>query len=80
MLTLAQLIGDMASFSLDTDTLESRWEALENQIQELIADNPKLAGIVDQIRKKKREGAWQNLGKMGDGKGKVINLRDFIDS
>jgi proteasome assembly chaperone (PAC2) family protein len=80
MLTLAQLIGDLASFSLDTDILESRWSALETQIKELIADNPKLAGIVDQIRKKKREGAWQNLGKTGEGQGNVINLRDFIDS
>jgi proteasome assembly chaperone (PAC2) family protein len=80
LLTLARLIGDLAFVSLDTDILETRWIALETQIQELIADNPKLAGIIDQIRHKKREGAWKNLGKTGNKQGKVINLRDFIDS
>lgn len=79
MLQLARLLGDVASFSLTTDSLEARWEALDLQIQELISDNPKLEAIIDQIRRKKREGAWQNLGEKKNGQGNVINLRDFID-
>jgi proteasome assembly chaperone (PAC2) family protein len=80
MLHLARLLSDIASFTLATDTLKTRWEALDKQIRELIADNPKLREIVDQIRRKKRAGALQNLEKKPRDKGKVIDLRDFIDS
>lgn len=80
MLQLARLLGDVASVSIQTAVLEKRWDALRVQIQELITDNPKLEAIIDQIRKKKREGAWQNLGENGNEQGNVINLRDFIDS
>lgn len=76
---LAVLLADMASFSLQTDVLEARWKDLESQIQQLIADNPKVEGIVEQIRKKKREGAMQNMGEGGSAEGTVINLKDFLD-
>ena len=79
MIQLTRLLTDIASFSLCTEVLEARWNALEIQIQELITENPKLEGIMDQIRKKKHEGAWQNLGQRGKEKGNVINLRDFLD-
>ena len=79
MCELARLLADMASFSLKTDALEARWSALEIQIQALIAENPKLDGIMDQIRRKKREGAWQNMGQRGKKQGNVINLQDFLD-
>ena len=55
----------MASFSLKTDALEADWEALEIQIQKLMTDNPKLAGIMDQVRKKKREGPCRTWDKTG---------------
>jgi proteasome assembly chaperone (PAC2) family protein len=79
MLQLVRMLADMASFSVPTMALEARWEALEIQIQKLITDNPKLEGIIDQIRKKKRQGAMQNLGQPGKEPGKVINLQDFLD-
>ena len=79
MLHLARLLADMARFSIDTKVLASRWEALEIQIRDLIAENPKLEGVMDQIRRKKRQGAWQNLQEAGDGADNVINLQDFID-
>lgn len=79
MLQLARLLSDMASFSLKTEALEARWEALEIQIRKLMTENPKLEGIMDQIRRKKREGAWQSLGPSANELGNVINLRDFLD-
>jgi proteasome assembly chaperone (PAC2) family protein len=79
MLELVRLLTDMASFSLKPDALEASWEALKIQIQQLIADNPKLGEIVDQVRKKKRQGAMQDLGLNGSEQGKVINLKDFLD-
>ncbi len=77
---LVLVLSDMASFSVATEALEARWTALEIQIQKLITDNPKLEGIVNQIRQKKRAGAVQNLGQNGKEHGKVINLRDFLDA
>ncbi len=79
MLPLARLLADMSSFSLKTEALEARWESLTIQIQNLIAENPKLEGIMDQIRRKKHEGAWLNSGQNGNEPGNVINLRDFLD-
>ena len=69
----------LCSETLETEALEARWEALDIQIRKLISDNPKLEEIMDQIRRKKREGAMQNLGQHGNGQGKVINLQDFLD-
>lgn len=80
MLQLARLLSEMANLSLHTEALETGWQALETQIQTLIAENPKLEGIIEQIRKKKRAGAWQNQGQSGKPQGNVINLRDFLDS
>jgi len=80
MLQLVRLLADMASFSVKTDALEAGWKALETQIQTLMTDNPKLQEIMDQVRKKKREGAMQDLGQNGNASGKVINLKDFLDS
>ncbi len=79
MLQLVRLLADMASFSVKTDALEAGWEALEIQIQKLMTDNPKLKEIMDQVRRKKREGAMQDLGQGGNEQGKVINLKDFLD-
>ncbi|HSO21176.1 MAG TPA: PAC2 family protein [Desulfosarcina sp.] len=79
MLQLAGLLADMAAFSLKTDALEARWEALELQIRQLITESPKLEAVIEQIRRKKREGAWQNLDKHGNEQDNVIDLRDFID-
>ena len=79
MLQMVRLLTDMASFSLKTDALEAGWEALERQVGKLMADNPKLEEIMDQVRKKKRQGTMQDLGQHGNEPGKVINLKDFLD-
>ncbi|BBO71648.1 hypothetical protein DSCA_55780 [Desulfosarcina alkanivorans] len=79
MRSLARLLCEMAAFSLTTDALEARWEALEIQIQALIAENPKIEAVMDQIRRKKRDGAWQDPGSVGSEHGNVINLKDFRD-
>lgn len=79
LIQLARVLADMASIVLDTRKLESLWKALEIQIQDLIAENPKLEGIVDHIREKKRRGAaGQDLEKEGKKPADVIRLKDFF--
>jgi proteasome assembly chaperone (PAC2) family protein len=79
LIQLARVLADMVPVSLKTRKLESLWEALEIQIQDLIADNPKLEGIVDQIRKKKRQGATKNMKTREKKPADVIRLKDFLD-
>ena len=76
---LARLLADMAAFELNSDTLAARWEALEAQIGQLISENPKIEAVMDQIRRKKRQGATQQPGKAGRKDGNVINLQDFLE-
>ena len=79
MIQLGRILGEMIPFSIRTDELQTRWEALEIQIQQLISENPKLEGIIEEIRKKKREGAWEGIKQNGSDQGNVINLEDFRD-
>lgn len=79
MIRLGQLLSEMIPFSVNTDELQARWEDLEDQIRQLISENPKLEGIMDEIRKKKRTGAGQGLKQNGSGQGNVISLEDFRD-
>ena len=80
LIQLARVLADMVSVSLDTQKLESLWKALEIQIQDLIIENPKLEGIVDQIRKKKRRGTGNDVGKNENKPADVIRLKDFFDT
>ena len=77
MIQLGRLPAEMIPFSIPTDDLQTRWEVLEVQIQQLISENSKLESIIDEVRKKKREGAWQGPGRNGNRSGNVINLEDF---
>ncbi len=79
LIQLTRVLADMLAVSLETRKLESLWKALEIQIQELIADNPKLEGIVDRIRTNKRQGVLQNMEKKEKKPADVIRLKDFFD-
>jgi proteasome assembly chaperone (PAC2) family protein len=79
MIQLAQLLSDMIPLPIHTEELQTRWEDLGVQIQQLIDENPKIEAIMEEIRKKKRAGAWENLRQNGNGQGNVISLEEFRD-
>ena len=79
MIQLGQILADMIPFLIQTDELQARWADLEVQIKQLIDENPKLEGIMEEIRKKKRAGAWQGMRQNGKIQGNVISLESFRD-
>ena len=77
MIHLARLLAEMLPFPIQIDALQTRWKDLKIEIQQLIRENPKLEAIMEEIRKKKRAGAWQSLDQSGKTSGNVINLEAF---
>jgi len=71
---LGSLLSSWGGFHLDTDELESTWQDLSRQIQELIDNNPELKGMVNDLRKAKIKGSWDETKKAD----KVIRLEDFL--
>jgi proteasome assembly chaperone (PAC2) family protein len=77
MIHLGRLLAEMIPFPIQIDGLQTRWKDVKVEIQQLIKENPKLEAIMEEIRKKKRAGAWQNLDQSGKTKGNVISLEAF---
>ena len=76
---LGSLLSFLGEFNLDISDLDRAWEDLNEQIQVLIENSPKIKAIIDELRKGKVRGAWAGVkasAKTGD---KIINLKDFLD-
>jgi hypothetical protein len=74
---LAGVLSYLGEFELDTQDLEMRWKAIESQIGEVIENSSELQAMIDNIRKAKVRGIWQDLKKSAKGE-KVIDLSDFL--
>jgi hypothetical protein len=67
----------LGEFELDTQDLENRWKAIEIQIEEIIKNSGEIQAMIDNIRKAKVRGIWQDMKKSTKGE-KVIDLTDFL--
>ncbi|MEJ2656348.1 MAG: PAC2 family protein [Desulfobacterales bacterium] len=74
---LAGVLSFLGGFELDTQDLEARWKSVESQIEKIIENSSELQAMIDNIRKAKVRGTWQNLKKSSKGE-KVIDLTDFL--
>jgi proteasome assembly chaperone (PAC2) family protein len=74
---LAGVLSFLCKFEMDTQDLETRWEAIETQIGEIAENSSELQTMIDNIRKAKVRGIWQDLRKSTKGE-KVIDLTDFL--
>jgi proteasome assembly chaperone (PAC2) family protein len=74
---LAGVLAFLGEFELDTQDLETRWKTIESQIEEVIENSGELQAMIDNIRKAKVRGTWQDLKKSVKGE-KVIDLTDFL--
>jgi triphosphoribosyl-dephospho-CoA synthetase len=75
---LGKLLSELGGFDLSTEDLESRWEKLHVQIEQLIQHNVELQDIVKQIRKAKVRGtAAEMKGTLKSGE-KIIDIQDFL--
>ena len=73
---LGSFLASWGGFDLDTEELETTWKELSKQIQDVIDNNPELQNMVNDLRKAKFKGSWDNARKHD----KVIHLEDFLKS
>ena len=71
---LGSLLSSWGGFDLDTQELDRTWKDLSKQIQGIIDKNPELQAMINDLRKSKIKGSWDEA-KKGD---KVIHLEDFF--
>lgn len=71
---LGSLLSSWGGFGLDTQELDRTWKDLSKQIQGIIDKNPELQNMIDDLRKSKIKGSWDEA-KRSD---KVIHLEDFF--
>ena len=71
---LGAFLSGWGGFRLDTQELDSTWKDLTKQIQGIIDKNPELQTMINDLRKSKIKGSWDEA-KKGD---KVIHLEDFL--
>ncbi len=75
---LGKLLAALGGFGLSTEDLESSWEKLHAQIDQLIENNAELKAVVDQLREAKVRGAAAEMkGALKSGE-KIINIQDFL--
>jgi hypothetical protein len=74
---LAGVLAFLGEFELDTQDLDTRWKTIESQIEEVIENSGELQVMIDNIRKSKVRGTWQDMKKSIKGE-KVIDLTNFL--
>ncbi|MBW2516419.1 MAG: PAC2 family protein [Deltaproteobacteria bacterium] len=75
---LGKLLGELGGFDINTEDLETSWEKLHVQIEQLIQNNSELQAVVKQIRKAKVKGtAAEMKGTLKSGE-KIIDIQDFL--
>jgi len=74
---LAGVLSFLGEFELDTKDLDMRWKVIESQIGEVIENSSELKAMIENIRKAKVQGTWQDLKKSNKSE-KVIDLSDFL--
>jgi proteasome assembly chaperone (PAC2) family protein len=76
---LGSLLATLAEFELDVHELEKSWDKLNEQIEQLIQDNPELQTAISELRKAKVRGSWESMKASVRRNDNVINIRDFLD-
>lgn len=71
---LGSFLSAWGGFKLDTRELDTTWKDLIKQIQGIIDKNPELQTMINDLRKSKIKGSWDET-KKGD---KIIHLEDFL--
>lgn len=74
---LGVLLASLGKFELGTKDLETRWQEIERQIEELVESNLELQTVIKELRKAKVRGTWERMKQTTKGE-KVINLKDFF--
>ncbi len=80
MSSLGKILASLGEFEIDTSDLDKNWSAMERQIDKLVAKNPEIQKIINNIRKSRSsEHTRSQPREVNKGKKKIIDLKDFLD-
>ncbi len=75
---LGKLLASLGGFELNTENLETSWEKLNIQIENLIENNAELQEVVKELRKAKVRGSAADMKGAIKSDEKIINIQDFL--
>jgi len=75
---LGKLLAALGGFELNTEDLETSWEKLNIQIENLIENNTELQAVINELRKAKVKGSAAKLTGAIKSDEKIINIQDFL--
>ena len=77
--SLGQVLAAYTGLNIELSKLESAWQEMKAQIDQLVSQNPELQSIVKGMQKAKQEGAKLKLQQAIKKDEKVIHIEDFLD-
>ena len=75
---LGKMLAAIGGFDLNIEDLESNWEKLNVQIENLIENNAELQAVISELRKAKVRGAAARMTGAIKSDEKIINIQDFL--
>ena len=75
---LGEMLAAIGGFALNIEDLETSWEKLNIQIENLIENNTELQAVINELRKAKVKGSAAKLTGAIKSDEKIINIQDFL--
>jgi proteasome assembly chaperone (PAC2) family protein len=75
---LGEMLAAIGGFELNIEGLETSWEKLNIQIENLIENNTELQAVINELRKAKTQGSAAKMTGAIKSDEKIINIQDFL--
>ncbi|MGD8471199.1 MAG: PAC2 family protein [Desulfobacterales bacterium] len=75
---LGKMLATVGGFELSIEDLETSWQKLKVQIENLIENNAELQAMVNELRKAKVRGSAAQMKDTLKSDEKIINIQDFL--
>jgi proteasome assembly chaperone (PAC2) family protein len=75
---LGKMLAAVGGFELNIEDLETSWQKLKVQIENLIENNAELQAMVNELRKAKVRGSAAQMKDTLKSDEKIINIQDFL--
>jgi proteasome assembly chaperone (PAC2) family protein len=75
---LGKMLATIGGFELKIEDLETSWQKLNVQIENLIENNAELQSVINELRKAKMRGTASQMKGAIKSDEKIINIQDFL--
>jgi regulator of replication initiation timing len=72
------MLATVGGFELSIEDLETSWQKLKVQIENLIENNAELQAMINELRKAKVRGSAAQMKGTLKSDEKIINIQDFL--